>query len=165
MINKNHVLEPKDFFRFFRNLQKTGVLEKQIRPERERYQYVPGRRYFEDIKEKMLAWDMKYIADKVICVSPVIKKLGDEKNWTVVELEPKDFFRAVRNLQRAGILDLLYENSGKDYAFVPGRRYFENIKEYLNQCDMRAVAEVVEKLSPVIKLLADERNLIFLSGN
>ena len=155
MTERNIDLEPRDFFRFFRNLQRTGILDQPIRIERKPFQYEPGKRYFENIKEEMLTWDMERLAEYVQSLAPVLKKLADEKAWQPVDLEPQDFFRAFRNVQRAGMLERFYEDN---YQYEPGKRYFENIKEFLNGCDMEVLAKDMEKLSPAIRLMADDSN-------
>jgi predicted ATPase len=145
-------LQASDLFRALRNAYKAGLLEQK--PETE-YEYVPGKRYFESMKESLLKSVIQGWVAKLEIATPLIRFLAEEDNWRPAEIHTSDVFKALRNAYKAGLLE---QKTETEYEYVPGKRYFESFKAAILE---KGVGELANNLSvavPVIRFLADEKN-------
>ena len=145
-------LQTSDVFRALRNAYKAGLLEQK--PEAE-YEYVPGSRYFESMKESLLKAVVPEWAAKLEIAAPLIQFLAEEENWQPAEIHNTDVFRALRNAYKAGLLE---QKPEAEYEYVPGKRYFESMKSKILEKDVGEFANKLSAAIPMIRFLADEKN-------
>jgi hypothetical protein len=145
-------LHTSDVFRALRNAYKAGLLEQK--PEAE-YEYVPGKRYFESMKESLLKSVIPEWAAKLEIATPLIRFLAEEENWKPAEIHTSDVFRALRNAYKAGLLE---QKPEAEYEYVPGKRYFESMKAAVLEKDVGEFANKLSVAVPMIRFLADEKN-------
>lgn len=71
-----------------------------------------------------------------------------------MKLNAGELFRAARNAQKAGLLELLPAMNGR---IAPGERFFESFqRDLLEKLDLDKLDEVLHYLAPTIRYMADE---------
>jgi hypothetical protein len=145
-------LQTSDVFQALRNAYKAGLLEQK--PEAD-YEYVPGKRHFESMKESLLKAVMPEWALKLEIATPLIQFLAEEENWQPAEIHTSDVFQALRNAYKAGLLE---QKPEADYEYVPGKRHFESMKAAILEKDVGEFANKLSAAVPMIRFLADEKN-------
>jgi hypothetical protein len=147
-------MEPEtyDLFRALRNACKAGLLERK--PEAA-YEYVPGKRYFENMVESLLKSGVPKWAERFAIAGPIIRFLAEEENWKSIEIHTPALFRALGNMYRTGLLERKPE---AEYEYVPGKRYFENMKAAVLGTGIGDLAITLSTAMPIVRFLADEKN-------
>lgn len=149
-------LESSDIFKLVRNARKAGLLD--MLPAMNG-RIAPGDRFFESFQEFLLKeFDLEKLDEVLYHLAPVIRYMADGAHWEPVDFTSDDMFRAVRNLQKMGIFDVL-----KRPTRLPGSgdRYFEYYQAILvEKIGVETLDRFLHMLGQCIKFLATDASMV-----
>lgn len=148
-------LDSGDLFKAARNARRTGTLE--LIPAM-KGRIAPGGRFFESFQSYLLEeFDLEKLDNALFHLAPTIHFMADTAHWEPSDFTGEDMFRAVRNLQRMGVFDVV-----KTKTKLPGGgdRYFEHYQKILvEKIGLETLDSLLHTLGQCIKFLASEEAL------
>lgn len=149
-------LDQANVFQVMRHAQKAGLLD-LLPPVK--YCIAPGERFFESVQSNMLeAIDLEKLDAALYNLAPAIRYMADEAHWEPAEFTSDEMFKAVRNLQRAGVFEISKAKPGWPGA---GDRYFEHIQGVLvEKIGAERLDTALHILGQCIKFLASEASMV-----
>lgn len=146
----------QDLFAAARNAQKAGILD--LLPAVSA-KIAPGERFFESWQRLLLEeTDLEKLDEVLYNCEPVIRYMADEVQWKPADFTSDDMFKAIRNLQRIGIFDVL-----KAKTSLPGSgdRYFEHYQSILlEKVGAETLDYALHTLGQCIKFLSSEAAMV-----
>jgi len=154
-------LDSNDVFKVVLNAQKAGLLDKLPAVKG---RIAPGERFFESIQQFLLEnVDLEKLDEVLHNLAPAIRYMADETHWEPADFTSDDMFRAVRNMQKMGVFNVL---KMKTRVPGPGDRYFEYYQAILvEKIGVENLDRYLHILGQCIKFLASEASLVNLNMN
>lgn len=147
-----------DMFYAVKNAYETGIL--QLLPIM-KGQYKSGDRYYETIQRHILEnYDLEAVDQMLENMAPTISYMADSARWEPEDFTAEEMFRAVRNLQKLGVLDIFLK---KWEIPGPGDRLFEHYQEILvHKIGVDTLEKVLHTMGQCIRFLATDAALVNL---
>ena len=144
-----------DFFYVVKNANDAGILK--LLPLMNG-KIEPGNRFFESLQKHVLeSYDMAAFDQMLYNLAPTIHYMADPVHWEPADFTAEEMFRAVRALQKMGVLDVFLK---KWEIPGPGDRLFEYYQEILvHKIGVETLEKVLHTLGQCIKFLATDAAL------
>lgn len=149
-------LDSSDVFYVVQNARKAGL--SKILPNIDCL-IAPGERFFESIQSRLLEEINLERLDEVLeHLAPTFQYMADKAHWEPSEFTSDEMFRAVRNLQRMGVFEVI---NTKLKLPGSGDRFFEYYQVILvEKLGVETLDSLLHALGQCIKFLATDAAMV-----